>query len=209
MMRIMLALLFAAGVFSLLFSSLLPPSASLLAPTFTVTPTLTSTPTSTLTPMVVTSNFGLYSQRQPWESIVGKKVLKEDFEKDIYARGDLQFPYRTGNGFLLSGKSDAQFQYVPELLESRNFLHLLSGEQGLTFTFPDDRVVTAFGFDYTTSEEWQLTFNSAGNLYAILPTGKNQFMGVILYQNSSAKFTLTGFGFPQGGLSVDNISYVP
>ena len=144
-----------------------------------------------------------------WESIVGKKLLNEDFEKDIYAPGNLQFPYRTGNGFLLSGKSEAQFLHVPELLESRNYLHLLSGEQGLTFTFPDHRAVTAFGFDYTTSEEWQLTFNSVDNLYAILPTGKNQFMGVILYQTSSAKFTLAGFGFAQGGLSVDNISYLP
>lgn len=220
MVRIMLAVLLAAGVFSFLFSSLLPPSASLLAPTQTWTPTVTSTPTATLTPtstlthlppIVGTPNSAVYDQRQVWESAVGKTVVSEDFEKDIPGLGELQFPYRTGNGFLLSGKSDAQILVAPELLESGNFLHFRAWEQGLTFTFPDDRAVTAFGFDYTTSEEWQwqLIFNNVKNVNIILPSGRNQFMGIILYQNSSAKFTLAGFGFAQGGLSIDNISYIP
>ena len=221
MVRVILTLLLAAGVFSFLFSSLLPPSASLLAPTSTLTPTITSTPTATLTPtstftplppILVTPKlieifpFEVYDQRQAWESTVGETVLSEDFEKDTYGFRELQFPYTTGNGFLLSGKSNAQILAAPELLESGNFLHLSAWELGLTFTFPNDRAVTAVGFDYTTAEEWQLTVT---NLNVILPSGRNQFIGIILHQNSSTKFNLVSSAFAQGGLSVDNISYVP
>ena len=178
-------------------------------------PTATPTPTSTFTPLpqtLVTPKlieifpFEVYDQRQVWESTVSKTVLSEDFEKDGHGFGELQFPYRTGNGFLLSGKSSAQILAAPELLESGNFLHFRAWDQGMTFTFPDDRAVIAFGFDYTTSEDWQLTVI---NLNVILPRGRNQFVGIILHQNSSTKFNLVSSSFAQGGLSVDNISYIP
>ena len=220
-LRIILALLLAGVWVACLFSLFLPSSAALLAPTSTLIPTRTKPPTATLTPTstftplpqtLVTPSvieifpFGVYDQRQVWESAVGKMVVSEDFEKDIHGPGELQFPYMTGNRFLLTGKSNAQILVAPELLDSGNFLHFRAWEQGLTFTFPDDRAVAAFGFDYTTSEEWQLTVS---NLDVIMPSGRNQFMGIILLQNSSTKFRLVSSAFAQGGLSVDDISYIP
>jgi hypothetical protein len=213
--------LLLAGVWvASLFSVFLPSSASLLAPTTTLTPTVTSTPTATptptstftpLPPILVTPElieafpFEVYDQHQVWESAVGKMVLSEDFEKDG-GFGEMLLPYWTGDGFLLSGKSNAQILADPELLGSGKFLHLLSGKQGLTFTFPDGRAVTAFGFDYTTSAEWHVTVI---NLDVILSRGRNQFVGIIIHQNSATKFNLVSSAGAQGGLSVDNISYTP
>jgi len=217
----MLALLLAAGGLSCLFSFFLPPSASLLAPTRIListawaTPTQTNIPTATLSSLPgtsVTSNlneiipYRIYDQRQVWESAVGKVIVSEDFETDSQGPVELQFPYVTGNRFLLSGKSEAEILNAPKLLESGNLLNFRAWGQGLTFVFPDDSAVTAFGFDYSTAEEWQLRVNNA-NLVII--SGKNQFVGVILFQNPITEFTLVSSAFEQGGLSMDNISYVP
>ena len=217
----MLALLLAAGLFSCLFSLFLPPSASLLAPTRILVPAASATPSQTSLPTAtpvllpgtaVTANlneiipYRIYDQRQNWESVVGKVMVREDFEKDPDGQVDLQFPYVTGNRFLLSGKSEAEILNAPELLESGNLLHFRAWGEGLTFAFPDDSAVTAFGFDYSTAEGWQLRVDNA-NLVII--SGKNQFVGVIFFQHPTTKFTLVSSALEQSGLSVDNISYSP
>ena len=221
MLRMMLALLFVAGLFSCLFSVLLPPSAALLAPTSTLTPTVTPTPTatptqtSTITPLPAkfitpyVTEVGIYTsvwRRTLWESAVGETFVIEGFEHDSIDYRELGLPYMTENGFLFNGKSHAQMLNGTELLPSGNLLHFRDWEQGLTITFPDDRAARAFGFDYTTNEEWRLTFN---NVEITLPTGRNMFVGIILSQDFPKGFTLSSHEHAQGGLSVDNISYIP
>jgi hypothetical protein len=221
MLLMMLALLLAAGVFACLFSFFLPSSASLLAPTQTLTPTVTASPTATLTATSISTPLPaklitprvipfppltIYWSRTLWEEAVGKNYVIEDFEKDPADYGELRFPYFTGNHFILSGKSAAQFLNAPELLPSGNLLHFRDWEYGLTFTFPNDATTTVLGFDYASQEEWQLTVL---NIDIILPSGRNQFVGIVLYAGPIKAFRLTGPDTAQGDLSVDNISYIP
>jgi hypothetical protein len=209
-----------AAVFSCLFGTFLPSSASLLAPTATPTATLTSTPTATLTPQptfttlppeLVTPyvtelpGYTVYWRRELWESAVGESFAIEDFETDLEGYGELDFPYMTGNRFLLDGKSTAQILGTSGLLPTGNLLHFRDWEQGLTFTFPDNTTVTAFGFDYTSSEVWRLTVN---HVEITLRRGGFTFVGLILQQDFPTAFNLSGPETAQGGLSVDNISYV-
>ena len=194
---------------------------SLLAPTSTPTPTLTSTPTATLTPQptfttlppdLVTPyvtelpGYTVFWRRELWESAIGETFVIKNFEKDLEGYGELDFPYMTGNGFLLNGKSYAQILGNSGLLPSGNLLHFVDWEQGLTFTFPHNMAVTAFGFDYTSSEIWRLTVN---HVEITLRRGGFTFVGIILHQDFPKGFTLSGPETAQGGLSVDNISYIP
>jgi hypothetical protein len=219
MWRLLLILLAAAVVFACLFSMMLPASASLLAPTATLTrtatltPTVTLAPTLTLTPLpahLITPNvtefttYTVYFQRDLWESAAGGPFGIEDFEKDPFDYGELPFPYFTGNRFILTGTSTAQILLAPELLASGNLIHFRDFEQGLTFTFPNDAAVTAFGFDYTSSEDWLLTFN---HILTPLSRGRNRFVGVVMRQDETRQFVLSGPQTAQGGLSVDNIMY--
>jgi len=221
MLRIMLALLLAAGLFSCLFSVLLPSSASLLAPTPTPTPAGTNTPgptqtpTSTITPLpahLITPNvtqfatYTVYWSRSLWESAAGENFVIEDFENDRNDYGNLGLPYLTGNRFWLTGKSFAEIINSPQLLETGNLLHFRDWEQGLTLTFPNDIAVTAFGFDYTSPEVWVLTIN---NFEITIPSRRNRFVGIIVHQDFPKEFTFSSSAYAQGGLSVDNISYIP
>jgi hypothetical protein len=221
MLGFTVSLLIAAGVLTCLFSLFLPPSASLLAPTQTLTPTVTAAPTATrtatststplpaklITPRVVPfPPLTIYWSRTLWEEAVGKNYVIEDFEKDPADYGELRFPYFTGNDLLLSGKSAAQFLNAPELLPSGNLLHFSDWEYGLNFTFPNDATTTVLGFDYASQEEWQLTVL---NIDIILPSGRNQFVGIVLYAGPIKEFRLMGPDTAQSGLSVDNISYIP
>ena len=184
-----------------------------LTPTITLTPTVTLTPTMTLTSLpahLITPNVTefttstVYFQRDLWESVIGEYFGVEDFEKEPFDYAELSFPYFTGNRFLLTGTSTAQILGAPELLDSGNLIHFRDFEQGLTFTFPNDATVTAFGFDYTSSEDWLLTFDQ---ILTPLPRGRNRFVGVVLRQNAITQFILSGPQTAQGGLSVDNIVY--
>ncbi len=219
-MRLLLTLLLAAVVFACLFSVMLPPSASLLAPTATftrtVTPTLTATliPTTTLTPLpahLITPNvtvfaaYTVYYDRDLWESVTGGPFGVEDFEKDPLDYGQLPFPYLTGNRFILTGTSLAHIYLAPELIDSGNLIHFRDFEQGLIFTFPNDTEVVAFGFDYASSEDWLLTYNQ---ILIPLPRGRNRFVGVLMRQDAARQFMLSGPQTAQGGLSMDNITYV-
>ena len=196
--------------------SVLPSSASLLAPTSTLTPTLTTTPTSTITPVpakfitpYMTTEVGIYTsvwRRTLWESEAGETFVIEDFEHDSIDYTELDLPYMTENGFLFKGKSHAQMLNGTELLPSGNLLHFRDWEQGLTITFPNDGAARAFGFDYTTNEEWRLTFNK---VEITLPTGRNMFVGIILSEEFPKGFTLSSREYAQGGLSIDNILYIP
>jgi len=221
MLGIILAMLLVAAFVSCLFSTFLPASASLLAPTSTPTSTLTSTPTATLTPQPTFTSlppelvtpyvtelpgYTVYWRRELWESAIAEPFAIEDFEKDLEGYGELDFPYMTGNGFLLDGKSSAQLLGNSGLLPSGNLLLFSDWEQGLTFAFPNNTAVTAFGFDYTSSEVWRLTVN---HVEITLRRGGFTFVGIILQQDFPKGFTLSGPETAQGGLSVDNFSYVP
>jgi hypothetical protein len=164
-------------------------------------------PAKLITPRVIPfPPLTIYWSRTLWEEAVGKNYVIEDFEKDPADYGELRFPYFTGNHFILSGKSAAQFLNAPELLPSGNLLHFRDWEYGLTFTFPNDATTTVLGFDYASQEEWQLTVL---NIDIILPSGRDQFVGIVLYAGPIEAFRLMGPHTAQGGLSVDNISYIP
>jgi hypothetical protein len=213
-------------VIACLFSVMLPSSASLLAPTVTPTrtltptatrsptPTLTFTPTITFTPLPVTVVTGdvaempgvaMYFERVLWEQVAGALTGMEDFEQDPSASGNLPLPYRSGNRLVLSGTSLVQILSDPEFLNSGNLAGVCGFEEGLTFTFPDGTAAMAFGFDYTSFDEWQLSFNGVP---ASLPRGRDRFVGVVLYPQTATQFTLTGARDGQCGLWVDNVAYV-
>ena len=214
-------MLLVAMLVACLFSVMLPPSASLLAPTLSPTPTITNTPTATLTPTatvtplpahLITPNvtqfpdYTVYWERGLWENAVGETTALEDFEKDRSDYGELGFPYFTGNRFILTGTSAAQILSAPELLPSGNLIHFRDWEQGLTFTFPNDMSVTAFGFDYASSEDWRVSLDS---IDIPIPNGRNRFMGIVLREGTVKQFTFLGPPYAQGGLSIDNIAYAP
>jgi hypothetical protein len=219
-------MLLAAMVVACLFSVMLPPSASLLAPTITPTrtltptatrtptPTLTFMPTVTFTPLPVTvvtagaaemPGVAIYFEKVLWEQAAGPATGIEDFEQDPSAARNLSLTYRSGNRFLLSGASLAQIVRAPEFLDSGNLIGVCHFEDGLTFTFPDGAGVMAFGFDYTSSDDWRLSFNGAP---ASLPRGRARFVGVVLYPQTAAQFTVSGLRNGQCGMWVDNVTYV-
>ncbi len=145
-----------------------------------------------------------YRSRSLWENAIRANPDNEDFEKDRVSYDEIIFPYTTGNGFLLTGQSAAQILHESHW-NSGNFLHFRDWKIGLTFTFPNYEAVSAFGFDYRSSEPWQLTINS----YTItLSKDSKSFIGIVVSESYPNKFVLSGWEYAQGGLSVDNISYV-
>lgn len=219
-LRLTLALLLVAGILSCLFSFFLPPSAALLAPTATLTPTITPTPTATSTltatvtplpPEMVTpvEEYGAYTvywKRDLWEEAVGKSLMLEDFESDPSADRTLDLPYITGSSLLLTGQGYPEIIQSAQLLPSGKYLHFRDWEQGITLTLPKTKQATAFGFNYTTPEVWRLHFNS---VEVTMPSGRNSFLGIVLHQGVTRAVTFSCSEYYQGGLSVDNISYVP
>jgi hypothetical protein len=215
----MILLLFAALLFACLFSMTLPPSASLLAPTDTPTATITFTPTSTFTPtatftplpadrvMPGVTTFGSYTvywQREAWESAVGASLPMEDFESDPLSERSVTVPYVTGNGFSIDGNGYPEIIRSSQLLPTGNLLHFRDWEQGITLTFPGGQPVGMFGFDYTSPEEWVISFGS----YTVqLPPAQGGFVGFLMYQDFPSQFTLSSSAPLQGGLSMDNLAY--
>ena len=192
-------------------------------PTLTTTPTVTPSPLPTTTPTATPSpfpavfltmfineyeSFTIYRQRDLWESEISiGDVLVEDFEKDVADYGELTNPYLTGNGLLLEGGScPAQIIEEATLLPTGNILHFRDFGCGLTFFFPNDSTVSAFGFEYRPSEEWHLTVNDTT---VLISAGRPGFIGVVFHGDYPNTFTLSSDANAQGGLSVDNISYIP
>ncbi len=218
--RFVIQLLFAAIVVACLFSMMLPPSASLLAPTATPTRTVTYTPgptftpTSTVTPLpahLITpyvtpfGSYTVYGKREVWESAVGTFFQSEDFEQDPISPRSLTVPYVTGNGFSINGNGYPEIISSAQLLPTGNLLHFRDWEQGITLTFPNGQAMRAFGFDYTSPEDWVLDVGS----YSIpLPPARAAFVGLLLYQDFPTEFTFSSSAYRQGGLSLDNIAYV-
>jgi hypothetical protein len=149
--------------------------------------------------------YDVYWDRALWENAVGGNVATEDFEKDEADYGELSFPYITGNGFTLIGQSHAQIIEDPSLLDSGNLLHFRDWEVGLKFIFPNNASVTAFGFDYRPSETWNLTVNQFD---VTITGGRKGFVGIVIHGSTPQEFVLWSNEYAQGGLSVDNISYV-
>jgi hypothetical protein len=75
----------------------------------------------------------------------------------------------------------------------------------LRFIFPDKTHVSAFGFEFRASEEWRLMID---DIAIALPKGRAGFIGILMYWGAPTQFTLTSLNKAQGGLAVDNISYV-
>lgn len=202
-----------------------PPPTSTLTSTPTASLTATSTPsiTPTPTPSFTASNtpfpaayltlnvnqygsYTVYWKRALWESAVGSGVLTEDFESDTADYGELSFPYLTGHGFLLDcGECSAQILRDETQLPTGNLLHFRSWGSGLRFAFPDNTTVSAFGFDYRPSENWLLIIDQ---VKISLPAGRAGFVGIVFSGDGPAKFVLTSLVSAQGGLSVDNLSYI-
>jgi len=130
----------------------------------------------------------------------------EDFEQDPVSLRPLSVPYKSGNGFLINGNGYPEIINFPQLPMTGNMLHFRDWEQGTTLTFPEGQSVRAFGLDYTTPEEWVLTF---GNFNIPLPAARNGFVGFVFYENFPLEFGLSSSADFQGGLLLDNIAYVP
>jgi hypothetical protein len=176
----------------------------------TQVPTITLTPNIPLTITAISIEeyplFTLYWDRALWENAIRGNVQIEDFEKDRADYGELKLPYLTGNGFLLSGRSTAQIFRDPTLINDGNLVHFRDWETGLTFRFPNSSVVSAFSFDYKASETWQLQFADA---VITIPEGRNRFLGIVMKENFQNEFNLYSLAHAQGGLTIDNIAYIP
>jgi len=150
--------------------------------------------------------FKVYWRRELWESAIGAGTLIEDFENDEGDYGELSYPYVTGNGLTLKGDSSAQIIPGRNLFSSGNILHFRDWETGLKFCFPNNISVRAFGFDFKPTEDWQLQFNLS---VVLIPRGRKGFIGIMLEEEYPNEFVLSSSERVQGGLSVDNISYLP
>jgi len=210
-----LALVVIVGLVSFSCGLFLFPAVSFLAPTPTQTSTITPTPTATpspLPPIYVTLNvnefatYTIYWKRELWEGAISGGTFTEDFENDSGDYGELSFPYLTGNGFLLNGDSSAQILNESSLLDSGNLIHFRDWGTGLRFSLPNNAAAGAFSFDYKASETWQLAFNDA---VITIPGGRNRFIGIVIHDLYPSDFILSSFERVQGGLSIDNISYIP
>ncbi|MGQ0601448.1 MAG: hypothetical protein ACT4QE_07100 [Anaerolineales bacterium] len=179
-----------------------------LIPTLPPPPTLSPLPTLPPTPFVNEhTTFTVYWKRPLWENAISGAVLTEDFEKDESDYGELSFPYITGNEFILTSQSTtAQIFNDGTLLDSGNLIHFRDWGSGLTFSFPNAMTVIAFGFDYRPTETWQLTINDT---VITIPKGRRGFVGIVFQTDYPEQFILSCNEGAQGGLSVDNILYVP
>jgi len=180
-------------------------------PTFTPfqLPTETALPTIFLTMFVNEyESFTAYRQRALWQAAIGgARPSVEDFETDITDFGKLPDPYLTGRGFLFKGADCPGLILTGKsLLPTGASLHFRSFGDGCTFVFPNKTAVSAFGFDYRAAEDWILRINETA---VPLPGGRAAFVGVALHTALPSEFTLSSNVRAQGGLSIDNIAYIP
>lgn len=188
----------------------LPPTPVVIEPTPAATST--SLPTNApLPPIYKTLNvnefptYTVYWKRPLWENAIQGTITTEDFEKDTADYGVLSFPFLTGNGFLLKGQSSAQILKDQGLLPSGNLLHFRDWKEGLTVSFPGNTAASALGFDFKTGEDWQIAFN---NISVPLPKGRPSFVGIVFAKDYPHEFILSCNSNVQGGLTVDNISFI-
>jgi hypothetical protein len=176
------------------------------------TPTSRPSDTPTLivtyiaTHVVQFPGFTVYWKRELWERAIDAETLIEDFENDEADYGELSYPFLTGNGFLLEGESAAQIISGGNLLPTGNVLHFRDWATGLRFLFPNSTSVRAFGFDFKPTEDWQLHFNL---FHVLIPGGRRGFIGIVIEEEYPNEFVLLSTERVQGGLTVDNISYLP
>ena len=186
------------------------PSADPLLAVSPLPPTPTPPPLPTLPPTPYVNEyetFTVYWKRALWEGAVSGNVATEDFEKDESDYGELSYPYLTGNGFVLASQhATAQIIGDASLLDSGNLIHFRDWGDGLKFGFPNATTVSAFGFDYKPTETWQLNFDDT---IITIPKGRRGFVGVVFQGDYPKEFSLSCAESAQGGLSVDNISYIP
>lgn len=76
----------------------------------------------------------------------------------------------------------------------------------LKFHFPNGARVQAFGFGFKPSEDWQLHCNTS---LVLIPGGRRGFVGIVFEAEYPTEFVLSSSERVQGGLTVDNISYIP
>ncbi|NIS82911.1 MAG: hypothetical protein GTO14_22530 [Anaerolineales bacterium] len=179
-----------------------------LTPYSSTVPSIVDSSTATYVAINVEeyASFTAYWKRELWEAaLIGRVIRIEDFEKDKADYGKLSYPYLTGNGFLLDGDSSAQILADSSLLSNGTFIHFRDWGEGLAFGFPSGVPVAAFGFDYKPSETWHLTVNGCA---IAIPEGRRGFIGVVMHDSNLLQFTLFSREDVQGGLSVDNVSYV-
>jgi hypothetical protein len=186
------------------------PESQVISTSIAVPPQVTATQNIPLTITAISveehPSFTLYWDRALWNKAIHRNSVNiEDFEKEEADYGELKFPYLTGNGFLLTGQSAAQILRDSTLLDDGNQIHFRDWENGLTFIFPNGNSVSAFGFDYRTSEIWQLTFDHS---VITIPEGRKGFVGIIMQKDFLKEFSLRGPETAQGGISMDNISYI-
>jgi hypothetical protein len=151
--------------------------------------------------------FTVYWRRDLWQSAIDGTISTEDFEKDEADYGELGSPYMTGNGFILEGGNcPAQILKDPTLMSTGNLLHFRDFGCGLSFLFPNNAAVKAFGFDYKPSEQWLLQLN---NEVVPIKGERKGFLGIVIHENYPNEFLLFSRESAQGGLSVDNFLSIP
>jgi len=189
--------------------TLTPTPSSTFTPVMTLTPTDTPLPASYATFNI--NDFGtytLYWKRDLWLKAISGigQVQTEDFESDPADPGTLTFPYLTGKGFLLDGSQvTAQILDDPTLMMDGHALLFRCWGTGLRFTLPDGKPTRAFGFDFRSGEDWQLLLQANR---VPLTIGQRGFIGVLFPAEGPLDFTLSSPASAQGGIAIDNLSYL-
>lgn len=142
--------------------------------------------------------------RATWLNMIEDTVLTEDYESDNI--GTYDTPYTTSTGILMNGLLGTITMQIIEtgLVDGSRSAHFRDFGDHMSFTFPDTMAVSALGFDYYRSENWELHVEDT--VISLAPASKG-FVGVIFKGGDVTSFVLTSPAFAQGGLSIDNIVY--
>jgi hypothetical protein len=158
--------------------------------------------------------FTVFEDRPEWQENIKDIILTEDFESESAGYQVYTTPFETNGGILMQGiNAPIEFQILDgDLFPDSKAPHFRDFGKMMSFSFPDRRPVSALAFDYYYSgpDVWELHIEDSVIVLApvVGPDFESQFIGIFIPEGSVSSFILTSPSQTQGGISVDNISFV-
>jgi hypothetical protein len=158
-----------------------------------------------LTALPAAATLTVYTDRNAWMSSIAGSAVTDDFSGETL--GDHYTPFTTSQGVTftaLSGSPIAIQVLDGGLVNGSRELHFRDFNAGVGVMLPSDSNSKGIGFDYNTAiEPWTV---QVGDRATVLPANSAGFIGYVDDAAPIVSFTLTGGGFAQGGISIDNLS---